>query len=174
MKKVIIPVMILFAVVLLAYGGLTFIDNEFMPGRMRETPAVRPHEKPLLPMKEGVIPYQGGEMLYRAARGVDLKSPLQKDDLTNIQLGKSLYSTYCAQCHGKDHDGNGTVGQSFCPLPTDIRNPQVQSKPDGLLFKEISYGISEPDSRQPPLAGTISVLDRWRIIAYLKSLGPRN
>jgi hypothetical protein len=44
--------------------------------------------------------------------------------------------------------------------------------PQGTLFKEISYGI--PNGRQPPLATTIAVTDRWRIIAFLKSLGPRN
>jgi mono/diheme cytochrome c family protein len=171
MKKIIIPVFILVAVVLVAYKALTFIDNEFIPGRMRETPAVRPHEEPLLLMKEGVIPYEGGEALYRATRGDNLKSPLQKDDLTNAKLGKSLYFTYCAQCHGKDHDGNGTVGQSFHPLPTDLRSVKVQSQPEGTLFKTISYGI--PNGRQPPLATTIEIMDRWRIVAYLRSLGPR-
>jgi len=171
MKKIIIPVFILVAVVLVAYKALTFIDNEFIPGRMRETPAVRPYEEPLLLMKEGVIPYEGGEVLYRATRGDNLKSPLQKDDPTNAKLGEPLYFTYCAQCHGKDHDGNGTVGQSFHPLPTDLRSVKVQTIPGGALFKEISYGI--PNGRQPPLATTIDVVDRWRIIAYLKSLGLR-
>ena len=171
MKKVIIPVFILVAVVFVAYKALKFIDNEFMPGRMRETPAVRPYEEPLLLMKEGVIPYEGGEALYRATRGADLESPLKKDDLTNAKLGESLYFTYCAQCHGKYHDGNGTVGQSFHPLPTDLRSAKVQSQPEGRLFKSISYGI--PKGRQPPLATTIEITDRWRVVAYLKSLGPR-
>jgi hypothetical protein len=43
--------------------------------------------------------------------------------------------------------------------------------PQGILFKEISYGI--PNGRQPALATTIAVKDRWRIIAHIKSLGPR-
>ena len=74
-------------------------------------------------------------------------------------------------CHGPNHDGKGTVGQSFSPLPTDIRSAKVQALPDGVHFKEISYGI--PDGRQPALATTITVLDRWRIVAYVKSLGVR-
>ena len=41
----------------------------------------------------------------------------------------------------------------------------------GLLFKEISYGI--PGGRQPALATTIEADERWRIVAYVKSLGKR-
>jgi hypothetical protein len=63
------------------------------------------------------------------------------------------------------------VGQSFDPLPTDLRSVKVQTLPEGVLFKEISYGV--PNGRQPPLATTIEVMDRWRIVAYVKSLGVR-
>jgi len=171
MKKITLIVFILVAVVFVAYKGLTIIDNDFMPGRMRETPAVRPYEKPLLIMAQGIIPFEQGEAVYRAAEGKRLKSPFVKGDPNGIKLGRTLYFTYCAQCHGKYHDGNGTVGQSFHPLPTDLRTIKVQTLPEGVLFKEISYGV--PNGRQPPLATTIQVMDRWRIIAYLKSLGPR-
>jgi hypothetical protein len=74
MKKIVIMVLVVVVVVLVAYKALTFIDNEFMPGRMRETPAVRPHEEPLLIMKKGIIPFEGGEALYREAEGKTLKS----------------------------------------------------------------------------------------------------
>ncbi len=171
MKKIIVTAFILLAVVLIAYQGLTIIDNDFMPGRMRETPAIRPYEKPLLIMEQGVIPFEGGEAVYRSAHGKKLKSPIARGEPTSIKWGRTLYFTYCAQCHGKYHDGNGTVGQSFHPLPTDLRSIKVQTLPEGVLFKEISYGV--PNGRQPPLATTIEVMDRWRIIAYLKSLGPR-
>ena len=171
MKRTVVIAFVVLVVVLLAYKALTFIDNEFMPGRMRETPAVRPYEKPLLVMEQGVIPFEGGEAVYRATDGKRLRSPFVKGDSNIAKLGKTLYFTYCAQCHGKYHDGNGTVGQSFHPLPTDLRSLKVQTLPEGVLFKEISYGV--PNGRQPPLATTIEVMDRWRIVAYLKSLGLR-
>ena len=171
MKRIVVIALVVVIVALVAYNALTFIDNEFMPGRMRETPAIRPHEEELLIMREGVVPFEGGEAVYRVADGKRLKSPFVKGDENSIKLGKALYATYCAQCHGKYHDGNGTVGQSFYPLPTDLRSVKVQTTHEGVLFKEISYGI--PNGRQPPLATTIEVMDRWRIIAYLKSLGPR-
>ncbi len=171
MKKIVIILVLLVAIVFVAYEALTLIDNEFMPGRMRETPAVRPHEKPLLTMEQGVIPFEGGEAVYRAAHGKTIKSPLVRGDANIVKLGETLYFTYCAQCHGKYHDGNGTVGQSFHPLPADLRSVKVQTLPEGVLFKEISYGV--PNGRQPPLATTIEVMDRWRIVGYVKSLGVR-
>ena len=88
-----------------------------------------------------------------------------------IAAGKNLYFIYCAQCHGQNYDGNGTVGQSFTPLPTDLRSEKVQSMSAGKIFKDISYGL--PKGRQPSLATTIDITDRWRIIAFVKSLGLR-
>lgn len=140
-------------------------------GRMRETPAVKAHEEPLLVMDPGTVPVNGGESVYRITEASMLKSPLPLTDPAVIEAGKGLYFTFCAQCHGKYADGNGTVGQSFAPLPTDLRSLKVQALSEGTHFKEISYGI--PKGRQPPLATTIAPPDRWRIIAYVKSLGLR-
>ena len=167
-------VMVLIFIVLAGYGGfkaLIYYDKEFKHGRMWETPAIRPYEEPLLIMENGVAPAGGGEAELKAAHASALRSPCAKADAEALEHGKTLYFTYCAQCHGKYHDGNGTVGQSFHPLPGDLRSIKVQSMPDGIFFKEISYGIT--GGRQPPLATTIVVLDRWHIIAYVKSLGPR-
>ena len=154
-----------------AYEALIYYDNNFRYGRMRETPAVRPHEDPLLKMEEGIVPISGGEAVYSATAGVNLISPLNFSQPFVITRGKAVYLTYCAQCHGYNYDGKGTVGQSFHPLPTDLRSPQVQSKPDGALFKSVSYGV--PGGRQPALHTTITINDRWHVIAFVKSLGNR-
>jgi len=138
---------------------------------MWETPAIRPHEEPAREMPEGVIPVNGGEAVYRATANYLLTSPFRDGDPEAVSRGEALYRTYCTQCHGLEHDGNGTVGQSFQPIPRDLRSSKVQTMQRGRLFKEISYGI--PGGRQPPLATTIDAPDRWRIIAYLRSLGVR-
>ena len=157
---------------LTAYGALVYYDHNFRYGRMWETPSIRPHEEPLPIMEAGIVPFTGGETVYREIPVKELKSPLTKENPTDIELGKIEYFTFCAQCHGKHHDGNGTVGQSFNPLPADLRSEKVQSQPEGVMFQEISYGVQ--GKRQPALASTIRVLERWRIIAYVKSLGIRN
>lgn len=170
MVKKIIIVIIPIAVLVGGHYGLTLFDNVLTVGRMWETPAVRPHEEPLLVMAPGVVPFEGGEAVFRAASPGELTSPLPEGD-SGVALGREGYFLFCAQCHGTVHDGNGTVGQSFHPLPTDLRSARVQELSPGKLFKEISYGVEK--GRQPPLATTIDVIDRWRIVAYVKSLGPR-
>lgn len=169
MKKYLIFLIALGIVGLVAYEALITYDENFRYGRMWETPAIRPHEELPLPMPKGTVPQQGGEEVFKAMPAELLKPPMAMSDQAQIQTGGVLYSKFCAQCHGKNYDGNGTVGQSFHPLPTDLRSTKVQTLPEGAFFKEISYGI--PDGRQPPLATTIDPLDRWRIIAHVKSLG---
>lgn len=164
----------LVVVILVAAGGylFTLYDNKFPYGRMWETPAIRPHEQKIPQMEKGIVPFDGGEIIYRQEPGEKIHFPLDVTDASVVALGKVLYVSYCMQCHGKYHDGNGTVGQSFAPLPGDLRSPKVQAMAEGIFFKEISYGIA--GGRQPALATTIAVDDRWKIIAYVKSLGVRS
>ncbi len=171
MKKIIGFLIVVVIVVLAAYHLLIYYDNNFRYGRMRETPAVRPYEEPLFVTEAGVVPVNGGEAIYRVSAGIDIQSPMDMAQPAVIDRGKAVYLIYCAQCHGHNHDGKGTVGQSFAPLPTDLRSAKVQKSPVGVLFKNVSYGI--PDGRQPPLHATITVEDRWKVVAYVKSLGLR-
>ena len=171
MKKIFGFLIVVVIVVLAAYHLLVYYDNNFRYGRMRETPAVRPYEEPLLVKEAGVVPVNGGEAIFRVSDGIDIQSTLDMAQPANINRGKAVYLIYCAQCHGHNHDGKGTVGQSFAPLPTDLRSAKVQDSPEGVLFKNVSYGV--PDGRQPPLHATITVEDRWKVVAYVKSLGLR-
>jgi len=171
MKKIFIFFIIVGAVGFAAYEALMYYDNNFRYGRMRETPGVRPMEAPQQVMETGLVPVSGGEAIYRVTPGADLISPVNAGEPLVINRGKSVYLVYCAQCHGYNYDGEGTVGQSFQPLPADLRSPQVQSKADGELFKTISYGI--PGGRQPALNTTVTIDDRWHVIAFVKSLGMR-
>jgi mono/diheme cytochrome c family protein len=171
MKKIIGLFILVGIIVYAGYEALMYYDNNFRYGRMRETPAVRPYEEPLLKMEAGLVPVNGGEAVYRTTAGIDLISPLKMRDAAVIARGKAVYLTFCAQCHGFNYNGNGTVGQSFKPLPTDLRSAKVQSTVDGELFKSVSYGI--PGGRQPALETTITIEDRWHVVAFVKSLGIR-
>jgi len=171
MKKIIGFFIVSGIILLAAYEALMYYDNNFRYGRMRETPAVRPYEEPLLVMEAGLVPVNGGEAVYRSTAGLDLIAPVKMTDPAVIARGKDVYLTFCAQCHGYNYDGNGTVGQSFQPLPADLRSSKVQSTPQGVIFKSVSYGI--PGGRQPALATTVTIDDRWHVIAFVKSLGIR-
>lgn len=172
MTRIVILGVIAAVVLTAAYGVITLYDESLQVGRMWETPSVRPHETPIPAMEIGVVPVNGGEMLYRTADAKKLTSPLDLTDTNVITLGRTAYTNYCVHCHGEYHDGYGTVGQSFVPPPGDLRGLRVQQElSPGELFHEISFGI--PGGRQPPLATTVSVDDRWRVIAYVTSLGLR-
>lgn len=173
MKKNLIIALAVLTVFFGAYSAITIYDHYFKYGRMWQTPAVRPYENPILVMDEDAVPLHGGESVYRAADPLQLQSPLDAHDPEIIKQGQVVYATFCQQCHGINHDGQGTVGQSFAPLPTDLRSPRVQQTVDGLMFKEISFGIDRPGARQPALATTIFPEDRWKVVHYVKSLGIR-
>ena len=172
MKKILAFFAVIIVVGLVAYQALMYYDNNFRYGRMRQTPAVRPHEEPVLKMAAGVVPVTGGEAVYRAADATELEAPADLMDPAGVARGEAVYFTFCAQCHGVAFDGEGTVGQSFHPLPADLRSAIVQSKLPGELFKSVSYGV--PGGRQPPLQTTITITDRWRVVGFIKSLGIRN
>jgi mono/diheme cytochrome c family protein len=165
MKRLVVLAIAGVFVALVAYGVLTFYDHSMSLGRMWETPAVKPHEEPLLVMQKGLVPFGGGEAKLRAAAlltppaGMDLKA--QK----TVDAGLIAYQNYCLHCHGSNLDGQGRVGQSFAPLPANLRSVDVLAKSDTNLFKAISYG----GGRAPALATTVSVIDRWNIIAYLRA-----
>jgi mono/diheme cytochrome c family protein len=171
MKKIMGFFIVVVILALAAYYFLIYYDNNFRYGRMRETPAVRPLEEPVLVEEAGLVPVNGGEAVYRVTPGSELTPSVDMTQPAVIARGENVYRIYCAQCHGYNFDGNGTVGQSFAPLPTDLRSTKVQNSLPGELFKSISYGI--PDGRQPPLHGTITFEDRWKVIAFVKSLGSR-
>jgi len=170
-KKAFLILALLAVVVVAAYEGLILYDNHFRYGRMWETPAVRPLEWPVMATPPGTIPVNARDEILKRTPPELISSPMKMDDPNTIALGKSLYFTYCAQCHGEYFDGNGTVGQSFHPPLPDLMSPRVQALSGGVLFKEISYG--KPGGRQPPLATTIAFPDRWRIIAFIQSLDTR-
>ena len=171
MVRILCVVAIVSIVALAAYGALTLYDESLQVGRMWETPAVRPHEQPMPVMADAAVPVADGERLYRTADPDTLMPTMDLKAAPTITQGQQGYLFFCIHCHGKNFDGYGTVGQSFAPPPGDLRSARVQNLSHGRLFHEISYGI--PNGRQPALAATIPIDDRWRIIAYVKSLGVR-
>jgi mono/diheme cytochrome c family protein len=145
--------------------------------RMTHTPSVRPYERVMPGTAPGAVPTDGGEAAYRLAPAGTLASPFPSTP-ASIARGKLAYGYFCVQCHGAKYNGEGTVGQSFSPLPTDLRSDLVQSyRSDDELFRAISYGagidpvLNVP--RHPPLAYTVSAEDRWHLIHWIRSLGVR-
>ena len=155
------------------YTAITVYDKSLSWERMWETPAVSPHEEPIPAMADGVVPFSGGEELLRATAPERLSAPYGRANATAVRSGEIRYGYYCDHCHGRDHDGMAAVGQSFSPLPTDLRSRRVQSMSPGEIFRIISYGLPE-GGRQPALQATITAQHRWHIVSYIRSLGVRD
>jgi hypothetical protein len=58
------------------------------------------------------------------------------------------------------------VGQSFSPLPADLRSNDVQSQGDGELYAKIRLGYL----RHPQLFTTISEGDTWAVVDFIRTL----
>ncbi len=165
MKRLIVLGIAVSVILVAAFAGITVYDEYMRFGRMWETPAIRPHETPLLVMGKESIPVDGGEAALRARGAKNLENPDPDRSMKRVFAGKAAYTRYCIHCHGKDLEGQATVGQSFSAPAMDLKSPQIRDQKDGLLFSSISYG----KNRMPTLATTVSVPERWDIIVYLRA-----
>lgn len=133
--------------------------------RMRNDDAVNPLQAKMPEMPRMAVPTTGGANELRGTDPAKLQNPFSPTPEV-IAMGAERYKFYCIQCHGASGRGQGTVGQSFAPLPTNLRSIDVQDHSDGLLFQRITFGWR----RHPPMVDTVSEDERWLIIRYIRSL----
>jgi len=134
-------------------------------GKFKDQPSLRPYEIELPDMPADAVPVTGGLQMVRDMDAKEMQNPMPYSP-ASITQGAVQYGYFCVMCHGAHADGNGTVGQSFYPLPANLRQMAVQHQSDGELFYKITFGFK----RHPPLAQTVAAADRWDIINYLRSL----
>jgi mono/diheme cytochrome c family protein len=132
--------------------------------RMRNDEAVDRYEMEFPAMPQDVVPLGGG-MHPLPSESDPTKNPLEASREA-LASGKQAYSFYCVQCHGPNGDGRGTVGQSFAPLPTDLKSDYVLEQTDGQIFERIGKGYK----RHPPLAYTVSIKDRWAVVLFMRAM----
>ncbi len=134
-------------------------------GRMKDQEAIQTYGTQLPEMPGKTVPVTGGVQALREAPPERLRNPLRYTEET-VRQGKTGYDNYCVMCHGVKADGNGTAGQSFFPLPTNLTIPYVQNQSDGRLFHTVTFGFK----RHPGLGFIIAENDRWAIVNYVRSL----
>ena len=134
-------------------------------GRMYDQDVIKTYGRKMPEMDTRTIPVQDGFQTLVTADPKRLRNPL-KYSKSSVDQGAQAYSYYCIQCHGPKADGNGTVGQSFVPLPTDLLSSGVQGQADGELYAKIRLGFK----RHPKLFSTVSDEDTWAVVSYIRSL----
>ena len=167
-----LPALLFCALAATACNPFDVLDELITYERMNEQESFRPYETQMPGVAPGAVPTKDGERAgeekYKSAPMGSLENPLPADTDT-IARGGLAYVRFCIHCHGSKYNGDGTVGQSFAPLPTDLRSEYVQQMSDDELFRSISYGMM----RHPALAYTVSADDRWSLIRWIQSLGER-
>jgi mono/diheme cytochrome c family protein len=86
------------------------------------------------------------------------KNPVPADQ-DSVATGKTLFSRYCASCHGMNGKGNGVAA--------DLTDPAVQNQTDSALFWKISQGSSP----MPSFKDILTERQRWDIVNYIRTLG---
>ncbi len=166
MKKVLFLAVFVSLVLTGGYTVITLYDSNLKPGRMYQTPVVRPHEEPELIMDKRTIADTKSELLLRELVKTDFTLTPMGPVLPTLAKGEKDYQAFCSHCHGPNMDGLGTVGQSFSPLPTDLAGEKTVAMSDGELFAFISYG----GKKAPALASSMSVESREAVIRYIRHI----
>jgi len=84
-----------------------------------------------------------------------------------LERGRERFNVYCAPCHSRLGDGNGSVPQRGFPRkPPSYHIERLRKAPLGYFYDVITNGFGI----MPDYAAQISPRDRWNIIAYIRAL----
>jgi len=96
-------------------------------------------------------------------------------DPAMIARGQEIYTASCAVCHGEKGDGKGPAGLALPLKPPDFADHDAvaEMRDDYWFWRASEGGNAEPfrskGSAMPPWKETLSVKDRWAVIAYQHS-----
>jgi len=152
---------ILLLIVVMALGG-SVLYLMFSGPRMRVQPKLRPQQALMPVLPQGTIPvFPVGASPLPAGQ-----NPPADTERTR-RIGRAHYANYCGFCHGKTGRGDGPVGQSYVPVPTDLTAPAVQDLSDGDLYRRMLTGVGHA----PVLNEAVDPNAAWHIVRYVRSLG---
>jgi mono/diheme cytochrome c family protein len=132
---------------------------------MNIQPSIKPYERSMPVMPAGTVPTRGALGSLTLEESKRKTNPLTVNP-ENLRLGKVYYGYYCLMCHGSQGDGNGPVGQSYVPKPTDFSSAVVQSLSDGDLYLRMLVGVGHDSV----MSQTVLPEHRWPIVLYVRQL----
>lgn len=85
---------------------------------------------------------------------------------SDLLRGQETYNAYCTPCHGYSGHGDGLVVRRGFPSPPSFHTDRLRRAPAGYLYTVLNegYGVMLPYGNRIPLE------DRWRVIAYVRTL----
>lgn len=101
-----------------------------------------------------------------------LKNPLKNNYSAEVLLkGKTLFTIYCALCHGNTGLGDGQIAAKMIIKPPSLLSNKIRTSSDGFIY----YVIKKGQGLMGSYANQISKSkDRWAIINYIRTLQKLN
>ncbi len=96
--------------------------------------------------------------------GLELTAP--PADPADVQRGQTTFQTFCTPCHGGRGEGDGVIVARGYPPPPSLLAVRARAMKDGQMFHVVSYG----QQNMPAYASQIETSDRWRVVAYVRTL----
>ena len=139
---------------------------------MKWQPHLRSFDAPMPPPPAGAVPVTQTPPLPSAQQAATMTNPLLARGTPapeDYARGGVYYNYYCTFCHGPAGDGNGPVGQSYVPRPSDLRSAKIRGYSDGQLLRAMLLG----PGHEPVLERTVNPDHRWYLVLYVRSLSQK-
>jgi mono/diheme cytochrome c family protein len=135
-----------------------------MPKPQTNAPAAsapQPETYPQLGFSAGPDYYNTGKMGTNWGTGLPLSVTPEL-----MERGRQRFNITCAMCHGATAAGNGVTKQHGLATVVTLQDERIRQMADGEIFNTITNG----KNTMMAYGSTITVSDRWAIIAYLRAL----
>jgi mono/diheme cytochrome c family protein len=165
MKKILIALLLIPPLLVGALFALVLYEGP----RMKVQHHIREFQMSLPNIPAGTQPVHPFVKLPSAAQAAQLKNPLSAN-AENLARARVYYGYYCVFCHGDSGTGDGPVGQSYIPVPADLRAAKIAALRDGDLLRAMLTGTGH----EPVLERVVAPEHRWYLVLFVRSLANRS
>src|SRR5882672_2539698 len=87
----------------------------------------------------------------------------------SVANGGKLYGRYCAACHGKGGQGDGSAGAKLDPKPSNLTDDEWKHGPtDGEIFTVIHDGAKNTGMKG--FGSRVTEHELWDVVNYIRTL----
>lgn len=102
-------------------------------------------------------------------RAVGILARLENDSSPDMYLGRLVFRTRCALCHGETGKGDGRMAKITNPPPVDLRESRVPNEYLRLIVSNGGESVGR-SFQMPPWRDELSPLELDSVLLYTKTL----